>query len=161
MSNVAMSAGKSGCFNDIAESTPVSRFINHGNGTVTDKKTGLTWMQCAIGQAWDGESCNTKYQNFSWPGALKSAQTFNDQGGFAEAQDWRVPNLKELASIIEQRCHTPALNKAVFPNALGMHFWSSTPHAAHGGGSWGVSFERGGACVSSWNTPGRVRLVRG
>jgi hypothetical protein len=36
----------------ISPSTPLERFKDNGNGTLTDIKTGMTWMRCALGQHW-------------------------------------------------------------------------------------------------------------
>jgi len=41
---------------------------------------------------------------------------------------WRLPNIKELRSLVERACREPALNTAVFPMSgdTGYSFWSST-----------------------------------
>lgn len=35
----------------------IGHYIDNGDGTVTDTRTGLTWMRCALGQTWDGSTC--------------------------------------------------------------------------------------------------------
>jgi len=55
--------------------------------------------------------------------------------------DWRLPNFKELQSIIERQCLDPAINLAVFPNTPSWKFWSASPSS--GGGAWNVAFNYG------------------
>jgi hypothetical protein len=48
--------------------------------------------------------------------------------------DWRLPNKNELESLVERRCHDPAINAAYFPNVFPdgsvflQQFWSSSPY---------------------------------
>lgn len=60
---------------------------------------------------------------FTWAGALNSASELK----FAGHADWRLPNIKELQSIIEDHCTAPALNADVFPIDQGFVVWSATP----------------------------------
>ncbi len=45
------------CDDTMDRTAPSARFLDHGNGTVTDQHTGLTWMRCKLGQTWSGNSC--------------------------------------------------------------------------------------------------------
>lgn len=115
------------CSTKLQASTPTSRFMVNANGTVTDKQTGLMWKQCAEGLS--GADCNTgTIATYTWQAALNHVADLNTTGGgFATYTDWRVPNIKELGSIIELRCSTPLFNLTVFPNvAATNNFWSST-----------------------------------
>lgn len=38
------------CDDALPRTSPTARFQDHGNGTVTDRGTGLTWMRCQLGQ---------------------------------------------------------------------------------------------------------------
>ena len=62
-----------------------NKFKDNGNGTITDKATGLTWMQSDSGKGMD------------WPSALEYAEKMK----FAGYTDWRLPSVKELQSIID------------------------------------------------------------
>ena len=97
-----------------------------GNGdTVTDTATGLVWQRCAVGQGWSGGACIGTAFASAWAAAVTGPPL-----------GWRLPNVKELESIVERRCAAPAMNTAAFPAAPSVNFWSSTP-------GWAVSFNDG------------------
>ncbi len=85
------------CVENYPQTTPDERFTNHNDGTVTDKQTGLMWQQCVLG--FSGAMCDQGSASaFTWKGALEQAgQSFSDYS------DWRLPNVKELLSIVEKR----------------------------------------------------------
>lgn len=66
------------------------RFIDNGNGTVTDMETGLMWMQT------DAMQELNKWTN--WFEALDYIRELNVKK-FAGYQDWRMPTLKEAESL--------------------------------------------------------------
>jgi hypothetical protein len=119
----------------IPTSTPTSRFTDHGDGTVTDTQTGLMWAKCQT--ALTGPTCSAGvYASFNWNDALQSAEAST----LAGYSDWRLPNVKELSSIVELRCANPAVNLAVFPNTeAAVAFWSSSPSEANGNSAWFLS----------------------
>ena len=150
---------------NVLASTPTGQFTDHGDGTVTDIKTGLMWKKCSEGQS--GEDCSTGSSlTYTWKAALGKAQTINTTGGFATYTDWRVPNIKELRSITEQQCVSPMINLTVFPATSSGYYWSSSPSIGRSGGdAWYVSFG-GDNGISSYFEPTNnyvrfyVRLVR-
>jgi len=140
----------------IRQTAPASRFIDNGNQTVTDRATGLIWKQCAQGLF--GAGCATGVAvTFTWQQALVEAQSEN----FAGQTDWRLPNIKELSSIVERACFTPAINVAVFPNTPNVIFWSASPNANSADSAWGVDFGFGVAFTDFRDGSNSVRLVRG
>ena len=146
---------------NIPATTPSSRFTVNTNSTVTDKQTGLMWKQCSEGQS--GAGCATGNPvAYTWQGALQQAQTVNI-GGFAGYQDWRLPNLKELHSIVERQCHDPAINTAVFPNnstLTNLYFWSSTSNVNYSRYAWVVSLATGDSRDGRKYLGSHVLLVR-
>jgi len=147
------------CNNQIAETTPTSQFEIHSDGTVTDNKTGLMWKQCLEGTS--GHTCATGFPDlFHWDEALQAAETLNVSGGYATHTDWRLPNVKELRSIVEYACESPAINLAVFPRSYTSYIWSSSPYKKNEGNSWSVHFGHGGSSWYSRHNAHRVRLVR-
>ena len=151
------------CRHDIIASTPTERFTILGDGTVADGATGLTWKVCNEGQSYNVTSgdCEGVATTYSWQGALHQAVAVN-AAGFAGYDDWRLPNLKELASIVERQCIGPAANLEVFQATPSSFFWSASPSAKIVGRSLAVDFEHGTEQAhenSSFND--LVRLVRG
>lgn len=154
---IVTNAASQTCRNDeeIPPSTPTSQFNNNGDGTVTDGKTGLMWARCAIGLS--GPDCTVGGSgSSSWPDALNLAQSST----LAGYDDWRLPNIKELRSIVEEQCFDPPINLVVFPNTPSSFFFSSSPSTdSNITGVWGVYFDKRYGYSVVFNT-GRVRLVR-
>ena len=146
------------CQPNIRASTPASRFVVDANhGTVLDKKTGLMWKRCVEGLS--GSDCSPDmYSRYSWGEAMQQA----DQSDFAGYNDWRLPNHKELRSLVEIQCYDPAINAGVFPNTPSDAHWSGSPSAFNSYFAWHVYFGYGNSNGSSRNGDYlAVRLVRG
>lgn len=139
------SAAAQTCNSNIVESTPTSRFTINNDGTVLDNKTGLMWKQCLEGKS--GSDCATGINPasyYNWQTALQVPEALNAGAGFAGYNDWRLPNIKELRSIVEAKCFDPAINLTVFPNNLtDFSVWTSTPSAYSITAAWKVRFETG------------------
>jgi hypothetical protein len=113
------------CNDRINQTAPTSRYSDNGNGTVTDVRTGLMWERCLMGYTFSDngtpadvadDSCTPSAAiTFLWQQALQGAVDRNAQGGFAGFTDWRLPNIKELISIVEHMCASPAINETIFP----------------------------------------------
>lgn len=146
----------------ITPTTPTEDFDIHADGTVTHKPTGLMWMRCSLGQTWDGStsSCTGSASTHTWQGALQAAEVWNAGGGFAGHTDWRLPNIKELESIVEERCYSPAIHGSAFPGTSSSVFWSSSSYALNPGNAWTLYFGSGGADGSGKGGSGQFRLVR-
>lgn len=126
------------CDPNITATAPDSRYTDHGDGTVTDNITGLMWKQCAEGLS--GAGCKSGIvQYLTWQGALQRAQGLT----FAGNSDWRLPNIKELASLVEDRCMFPTININIFPSVLSGEYWSSSPDTMHSYNAWVVNFYTG------------------
>lgn len=136
---VAANSTQANCRDDITPSTPDKDFTVHSNGTVTHITTGLMWMRCSLGQSWVVTTCSDTNDAtlHNWEDALKQARNHS----FAGYSDWRLPSKNELASLVEQRCHKPAINSMVFPNTPNDYFWSSSPVDQNN--SWQVLFATG------------------
>lgn len=105
-------AAKTCKYDSIAATAPASRFTDNGDGTVTDKATGLQWKRCSEGQTWGASTgCTGTATRHGWQQALQLA----DVATYAGKDDWRVPNVKELASIVELACYDPAIDLQSFP----------------------------------------------
>lgn len=130
------------------------RFSATGN-EVTDSVTGLVWARCSVGQTWSGSTCTGTTGAHSHEQALLLAQPSNG---------WRLPNVKELSSLADKGCRSPAIDSSAFPNTPSVQYWSSSPFMGAGGGSlaWNVHFENGSVFNGyGRSSPYAVRLVRG
>jgi hypothetical protein len=122
-------------------------FVNNGDGTVSDTSTGLTWQQ-----ADDGLQRN-------WQEALSYCESLE----LAEKTDWRLPNLRELVSIVDYGRTDPAVNPAFNCREQGYYsYWSGNTLAddtrtAHIVSCMGGNMGYGWKSSSSLN----VRCVRG
>lgn len=142
--------------------TPDDAFTLNGNGTVTHLDTGLTWKLCAEGQTWNAEdgSCVGGGLTYTWSEALQVPSTLNVSGGYAGYNDWRLPNIKELRSLVETQCHSPAINDTVFNHSPALTFVTSTPSVVDGYVTV-VNFLNGEDETGRRYLPFYLRLVRG
>lgn len=77
------------------------------------------------------------------------------------ASNWRLPNIGELEGLVDFDRGSPAINPALFPEAVASFYWSAQTSAADANGAWGVVFDGGRRVSLSKGSPGaRVRLVR-
>ncbi len=119
-------------------------FLDNNNGTVTDTTTGLMWQKFEDGTA------RTWEQSLSYCEGLSLA-------GFS---DWRLPNVKELSSIIDSTRCNPAIDVSFFPNAQSyLWYWTSTSEA-YNGSTWLVEFYTGGLSSGDKTLSSYVRCVR-
>ena len=124
---------------------------------VTDSRTGLTWRRCPEGMSFKGKTCSGQAAFVSLVEANSRAQNAASSG-----VKWRLPLLKELASIAAPREASEgvaAIDPTAFPGTPVGRFWTSST-SGHGYFSW-VGFSDGGAGESARTSPGAVRLVRG
>jgi len=139
------------CNNAITATT--AHLIDNHDGTVSDPKTGLIWKKCSVGQSYNSvtNGCDGTARTFSWQGALHQSDSV-----------WRVPNIKELRSIVELSCFNPAINEAVFPDIYSGGYWSSSQNAGFGKNAWIVKFNYGRVQTSTkiFSISYSVRLVR-
>ncbi|MCI5137653.1 MAG: DUF1566 domain-containing protein [Candidatus Electrothrix sp. AR1] len=151
---IAAGSAFAGC-DDFPASTPTSQFTVDGtNKTVVDTKTGLMWKQCLEGDP----TCSGNVPTYNFTEAVGQVATANS--GFAGFTDWRLPNIKELQSIVEEQCSSPAINATVFPGNPAAEVLSNSPctgSSCVAGSWWTIDFTTG-AMLSDTNV--HVRLVR-
>jgi len=111
--------------------TSASDYVDHGDGTVTHKPTGLMWQRCPKGQTLVGTSCSGNATTYTWHAAM--ALTDN----FAGHADWRVPTAMELNTLVEYNGTAGTMRLTQFigtvypalPDQGLTGFWSATPYA--------------------------------
>jgi Protein of unknown function (DUF1566) len=137
--------------------TPPTRYTYSNDGAeVLDLQTNLVWRRCSEGMIWSGLTCTGTPTSYSHENALIHTKS---QTG------WRLPNVKELSSIIERNANLPSVNNAVFPGTPLYDYWSASPFIAPDpaleGFAWYVNFSYGYAnwAFRTYNLPA-VRLVK-
>ncbi len=124
--NVQAANDETNCRTDVKRDYSPVNFVNLNDGTVKDLNTGLIWSLCTIGQNWDSatQNCIGEVTTFAtWGEALVATSTYS----LDSQTDWRVPNIKELESIVDRGCSNPSINTSVFPNTPSVNYYSSTP----------------------------------
>ncbi len=134
-----------------------TRMIAGGLVTI-DNATGLMWASDGL-----AAGCNNGDLINSWSGAIDWAEGLE----FAGYSDWRLPNVRELLSLVNYSKFWPALDKAYFPGTGESNvYWSSTIYVdcdgpgGVGGLVWAVEIADGGSMLKDINDPGSVRAVR-
>ena len=153
------------------------RFRDNGDGTITDEGTRLVWEKKS-----DDAGLHDKDKAYTWdpgPGSIwEWLAAVNQEGGsgLAGKSDWRIPNKKELESIVDASTFNPALpgafSTACAPGCTAticsctgsvLHYWTSTSVAAAPTDfAWGMLPSSGAVQASNRKTAaGHVRAVRG
>jgi len=140
------------------ESTPKSRFVDNGDGTVTDKQTNKTWLKCIVGMKWDGNTCAGQSLTYTWADSLPVIDDLNAKK-MAGRSDWRLPKVEELMSIVESRCFKPAINLDVFPYSPESAFWTDSSIEGFQPRVWVVHFLNGKQYIANKKQDWRIRLV--
>lgn len=140
-------------------SSPNARFTDHRDGTLTDRDTQLMWMRCAAGQRWQDGACAGTAQRLDWSQAQAHAQETNRSGRHF-FNDWRVPSLRELATVSERQCLRPRINLAMFPGTPSASFWTTTARPGQGRGYFVLDFGMDGVAHALQAEPHHLRLVR-
>ncbi len=120
---------------------------------VTDTQTGLIWFRCTAGQAWNGSACVNAPTTFTHEAALSYA---------ASQPGWRLPNVKELTSLLNGNGGFMAIDRVAFPGAIAYGYWTSTPYVPSPSSAWVVNFQTASAVYAANRAGGSffVRLVR-
>ena len=118
-------------------------FVENHDGTITDEATGLTWMKMDSGHLKAGKEKDGK---LNWEEALEWAEDLK----YAKKSDWRLPNAKELQSIVDYSRSPATTNSAAIDKMFKVskikedgkpdfpYYWTGTTHAKGGSGSAAV-----------------------
>ena len=160
------------CNKAMSQSAPDSRYqLLAGGSEVRDKRTGVIWQRCLLGQQWDGKACTGTEPNFRLAFVLTAAENAQREqnrqfGRFAVAAcpsdgcpdrpadqekekaarlEWRLPNIKELQSLVEESCSDPSINTNIFPGSPTGAFMTSSmaPSSSGQPNFWTIQFSNG------------------
>ena len=125
-----------------------NNFINNGDGTTTDNSTGLRWQQ-------DGN------RKMTWQDALSYCENLT----LAGFDDWRLPNVNELQSMVDYNRYGPSFDPTYFQvGSVFYYTWSSTTNVYSPNKAWYIDFYMYGGGISSdykSSSDYCVRCVRG
>ena len=175
---IASSSVFSDCNAVIAQTTPDASFQDNLDGTVTALETGLMWQKCSQGQRWNtgsdannpaDDSCDNPAIGLTWQAALDAAQSANANMALGY-DDWYLPNVKELFSLVEEACFEPAISSTLFPAVEERsRYWSASLAGTIFDGVFGktnaigafvVSFRFGSTANAEKDNTYAARLVR-
>ncbi len=125
-------------------------FTDNGDGTITDNVTGLMWQK---------EDDNISR---TWESSIMYCEGLS----LSNYSDWRLPNPKELKSIVDYTTYNPAIDLTYFPNTKNINptwlfYWSSTTLVSYASYAWYVEYSSGNVGSESKSSSGYVRCVRG
>jgi hypothetical protein len=126
---------------------PDQSFTDNNDGTITDNVTGLMWQK--------------EDDNYASSTGTDSGIIYCEEFSLGGYSDWRLPNIKELRSLIDYSKSSPAIDTDYFPNTKSVAYKTSTnlSGALHAY-DWYVTFSNG---ESHFNAGFQhfVRCVRG
>jgi cysteine-rich repeat protein len=144
-------------------------YVDNGDGTITDTNTGLMWEKLS-----DDGTIHDWDNVYTWDDAFAvKVATLNGGGGFAGHRDWRLPNIKELQSIVNYRSFSPAVsaafNTGCTPGCIAtscsctqsFNYWSSSSNANIPSLAWSLIFYHGSDFIALKTDDLYVRAVRG
>jgi hypothetical protein len=154
------------------------RYVDNGDGTVTDSQTGLMWEKktaAGTGDVHDANNVYTWSTEFSNPianGSLFTSflatlnltlQTTDSDTCFANYCDWRIPTVAEMRSILlaPAPCASrPCIDQSVFGPVGQNYYWSNASVTGNLGNAWMVIFIDGSTTNFFKNGGGFGRAVR-
>ncbi|HYD49867.1 MAG TPA: DUF1566 domain-containing protein [Terriglobales bacterium] len=147
-----------------ADNTP--RYQDNGDGTITDTKTKLIWEKLS-----DDESVHDKDKKYTWTDCIAKIKALN-AAAFAGQNDWRLPNVDELATLATRgkrpptdpifnfNC-TPKCSVLMCSCSMAGHYWSSTTYKIDPAIAGAVDFRSGFVDSVLRTNNNFVRAVRG
>lgn len=142
---------------DLEKGTPASgaSFTDTpgASNSVTDNGTGLIWVknEATIGTVGGYNFASTMI----WADALLAVAALNT-ANYDGSNQWRLPNVKELESIVVYNTIVPAINGSFFTAKTDFDYWCSTTFSGGTTLGWSVSFWAG---VSNWNNTKATALL--
>ncbi len=147
---ISYQAGDDGFYEAGLDHNYVAQTIG-GDDVVIDNATGLMWAG-----DFNAAGCNNGL-SIIWPNALIYAEALN----FAGFSDWRLPNIRELGSIVNFERVFPTIEEPPFANTPSNFFWSSTTYFGVTTQAWWNNFGNGDYWYSPKTSVQNMRCVRG
>ena len=103
----------------------ITKFLDNGDGTVTDKINNNIWQKCSYPQNWNSTSgsCTGTPGKLSWQAATDHCKNLAFAG--KTKGSWDLPNYEESNSLIDKSKGSPTIDTKYFPNTVSDWYWSS------------------------------------
>ncbi len=170
--------------------TKIQNYIVYSNGITVDKKTGMVWARCSIGQEWDSENstCTGVAQEYTWKDTFKAVEKLNQQN-YLGYNDWKLPHIEDLSRL--KYCNTGFGDTKLIPTKRGKEkkvevlcnvwgddekgtlsinerifpnskkaYWSSSSNVKDNSKAWLVTFYYGYDTYASKNLKYYIRPIR-
>ncbi len=131
-------------------------FTDNGDGTVTDNTTKIMWQKCSKGQA-NNATCSGTARATAWEAAITYCKSLS----LADHTDWRLPEIKELESLVGGTAYNPSIDSAFFPATVSSSYWSASLRANSTSYAWYLDFSYGNVSHYDKSSSSYVRCVRG
>lgn len=125
---------------DVFDGMPLSsQYMDNGDGTLTDRRTNLTWYRCSAGQIWSDGTCKGRpiVRNF------EEAQKWAKSANVAGTSGWRLPEIDEMVELVEKDCRSPSLDTNAFPGIEAENYWSSEDNFWISAMAWSLFWFKG------------------
>jgi len=120
--------------------------LSKSGNVVSDSKTGLDWQDIS-------ENNSITY---NWQEAINYCESLT----LDTYDDWRLPNINELKTLIDRSKINPAIKEVVFEYVKSSHYWSSTSVVSNENDAWGIYFYFGHVVDGEDNTKDDNNYVR-
>ena len=101
--------------------------LSRNNGVISDSNTNLEWQDTYVNNV----------KEAIWNDAINYCENLN----LNNQNDWRLPNINELSSIVDTNKFSPTIN-IIFENTNSNYYWTSTTYN-YNKQAWVISFTNG------------------
>jgi hypothetical protein len=130
------------------EGAPLAGSLSVGADSTSDSMTGLEWQTTELDDS-----------DLGWEEALAYCEALSH----ADKTDWRLPSIKELATLVDEAAvSAPVVDAASFGVSLALRYWSSTPNSAgpNAGFAFALETSFGSSPVRAMTDLAAARCVR-
>ena len=118
------------------------KFIGGDDNVFADPATGLIWQTTDTKKDWEG------------------AIAYCEELDYANHQDWRLPSIRALETIVEITGPGIAIDLVAFPQTKPSHYWSATTYEGRDGAAYAIDFSNGMTISDEKEFELYVRCVR-